>query len=229
MSLYVLADLHLSINSDKPMDIFCGWKHYVDKLKENWNATVSVKDTVVLLGDISWGSSLEDSTMDFKFINELPGQKIILKGNHDYWWSTKSKMDRFFNKHNFSTLKILHNNSFIVDGICICGTRGWMFENGEKHNSKIINRELQRLRLSIQSGVKSNLPMIVCLHYPPIYGSQVSHNILEILNEYRISHCYYGHLHSQSANISVNGLVDNIYYQLVACDYVNFNPVKVVI
>lgn len=227
MSLYALADLHLSININKPMDIFVGWKNYTQKLKTNWESLLTDQDTIVLIGDICWGMSLEESLPSFKFLDKLPGKKIILKGNHDYWWSTKKKITDFFLKHNLNTLNILHNDYYVVDNICICGTRGWMFENGDEKNIKLINREAQRLETSIKSCLDLNLPIFVFLHYPPIFKNQVSKNILDILKKYDIKTCYYGHLHGDSKKLSINGFVDNVYYQLVSCDYLDFSPVKI--
>ena len=227
MSLYVLGDLHLSIDIDKPMDIFSGWENYINKLENNWKNIVSEKDTVVLVGDLCWGKTLRESLPSFKFLNDLPGQKIIIKGNHDYWWSTKSKLNKFFSENSLSSLNILYNDHFVVDNICVCGTRGWIFENGSKNNIKLINREANRLELSIKSCLHLNLPIIAFLHYPPIYGNQVSDNILSILKQYNIKKCYYGHLHGTAKDNSINGVIDDIYYQLVSGDYVDFTPIKI--
>ncbi|MBP0979415.1 MAG: metallophosphoesterase [Oscillospiraceae bacterium] len=227
MSLYVLADLHLSININKPMDIFQGWENYTQKIKTNFEKLLTDDDTIVLVGDTCWGMSLEESLPSFEFLNNLPGNKIILKGNHDYWWSTKTKMMDFFSKHNLLKLNILNNNYYVVDNICICGTRGWMFENGEKENIKLINREAQRLEISIQSCLHLGLPIFVFLHYPPIYSNQTSSDILNILKKYKIKKCFYGHLHGKANKNSVNGFVDDIYYQLVSGDYLNFTPIKI--
>lgn len=227
MSLYVLADLHLSINIDKPMDIFKGWENYIDKLENNWKKEISDNDTIVLAGDLCWGKTLDESLPSLKFIDSLPGHKIILKGNHDYWWSTQTKMNKFFFKHNLLTLKILYNNFYVVDNICICGTRGWMFENGEQNNTKLIHREAERLKISITGCIDLNLPIIVFLHYPPVYGNQIVSKILSVLNEYHVVKCYYGHIHGTFNETAVNFIHNNIHYQLISCDYVNFYPVKV--
>ena len=227
MALYGLADLHLSININKPMDIFDGWENYVQKLAYNWKEKISVNDTVVLAGDLCWGTSLDEALPSFKFVNDLPGKKIILKGNHDYWWNTKTKIDKFFLENGLTTLNILFNNSYVIGKTCVCGSKGCLFESGNESNLKLINREKQRLITSIESGVKLGLPIVVFLHYPPIYGNQISESILEVLKYYKISKCYYGHLHGESTKLSVNGIVGDVYYKLISCDYVNFSPVEV--
>lgn len=227
MSLYVLADLHLSIDINKSMDIFDGWENYVEKLVCSWKEKISADDTIVLAGDLCWGKSLKEALPSFKFVNDLPGKKIILKGNHDYWWATKTKMDKFFLNNNLTTLNILYNNSYVVDGVCVCGAKGCLFENGNEDNIKLIKREKQRLVASIESCVKLNLPIVVFLHYPPVYGNQISESILEVLEYYKLSKCYYGHLHGESTKLALNGMAGNVYYKLISCDYVNFSPVKV--
>ena len=152
MALYVIGDLHLSLSGDKTMDIFPGWKDYVSRIKENWLVKIRPEDTVVLAGDTSWGMSFNEAKADFAFIDALPGQKIILKGNHDYWWATMNKMNAFFQQSGFSTLHILHNNHYLVEGVCICGSRGWIFDQGEPADQKVIAREAGRLELSLQSA-----------------------------------------------------------------------------
>ena len=152
MALYVIGDLHLSLSGDKTMDIFPGWKDYVSRIKENWLVKIRPEDTVVLAGDTSWGMNFNEAKADFAFIDALPGQKIILKGNHDYWWATMNKMNAFFQQSGFSTLHILHNNHYLVEGVCICGSRGWIFDQGEPADQKVIAREAGRLELSLQSA-----------------------------------------------------------------------------
>ncbi|MBR5495915.1 MAG: metallophosphoesterase [Oscillospiraceae bacterium] len=227
MSLYTIADLHLSLGTDKPMDIFAGWQNYVDKIVENWNYFITDEDTVVIAGDISWAMKLEECYEDFKFLNSLPGTKIILKGNHDYWFSTKAKVDNYLEENGFNTIKMLFNNSFEYGDYLICGTRGWINEPGEKVDKTIINREAGRLTLSIESGIASGKEPIVFLHYPPVYAQTYCTEILDVLYKYNVKRCFYGHLHGASCKNSVNGLKDGIEYQLVSCDFTQFNPVKV--
>ena len=138
MAVYTMGDLHLSLNSNKSMDIFPGWHDYVRRIEENWRAKITDADTVVLPGDSSWGESLEEALSDFQFLNGLPGRKILLKGNHDYWWNTKSKTTGFFEERGLNTLEILNNNSVVIDEIAVCGSRGWILENGEPFDDKII-------------------------------------------------------------------------------------------
>ena len=148
MALFVLGDTHLSLGASKPMDIFPGWNDYVERLEKNWRKLIKPEDTIVLAGDISWAMRLTDTRKDFEFLQSLPGQKIIMKGNHDYWWSTVNKMNAYLKAEGFDTLHILHNNSYSVEGYALCGTRGWLFDAGEAHDEKVMNREIGRLRMS---------------------------------------------------------------------------------
>ena len=168
MALFVLGDPHLSLGASKPMDIFPGWNDYVDRLEKNWRKLITPQDTIVLAGDISWAMRLTDTRKDFAFLQQLPGQKIIMKGNHDYWWSTANKMNAYLKAEGFDTLHILHNNSYSVEGYAICGTRGWLFDVGEPHDEKVMNREIGRLRMSLQAA-EPGLEKLVFLHYPPVY------------------------------------------------------------
>ena len=169
MSLFAIGDPHLSLNCDKPMDIFQGWDDYVSRLEQNWKRLVLPEDTVVLAGDISWGMTLEEAEADFRFLHGLPGTKIILKGNRDYWFGTKTKVEEFFTKKDFFSLKVLFNNAYEYDGHALCGTRGWINEQGEAADKKVLNREAGRLRISLEAGKKLGKTPIVFLHYPPVY------------------------------------------------------------
>ncbi|MEF9983601.1 MAG: metallophosphoesterase [Oscillospiraceae bacterium] len=228
MSLYVIGDLHLSLACEKPMDIFKGWSNYVDKIKENWNNLVTDDDTVVISGDVSWGMSLDEALKDFKFIEELPGKKLILKGNHDYWWTTVSKMEKFFQENNLKTLNILHNNSFAVDNFAVCGSRGWLFEQGEQHDIKILTREAMRISTSIKSVKDKNLEKIVFLHYPPVYNNEISEPIVQTLKDNDIKKCYYGHIHGSAQRYAIDGEYLGIDFHLISADYLKFCPVKVI-
>ena len=228
MSLFAIGDLHLSLGSEKPMDVFGGrWQDYVDKIREGFHSVVTDEDWTVLCGDISWGMSLEESLPDFQFINELPGKKIILKGNHDYWWSTAKKTDRFFAENGLDTISILHNNSFVYeDRYAICGTRGWFYEEeADPHHEKILKRECIRLEASINSG--GEMEKIVFLHYPPKYSAYECAEILEILKKHSIRHCYYGHIHSKACSSAFNGEYNGTMFRLISADYLNFVPFKV--
>ncbi len=227
MAVFVLGDPHLSFSTEKPMDIFKGWGNHVQRLEEGWRNTVSPQDTVVVAGDISWGISLDEALEDFKFIHKLPGKKIFLKGNHDYWWTTKSKMDKFLQQHDLHSISILSNNAYSADGIVICGTRGWLFEKGEPHDQKIVAREAGRLKMSLQEGEKHDGERVVFLHYPPVFGDELCPEIIDVIRQAGVKRCYYGHIHSHGCKFAVNGEYMGIDFRLISCDYVNFTPVKV--
>lgn len=229
MSLYVIGDLHLCFSApDKTMSIFAGWEDYQEKIEQNWLDTVKQDDTVVLAGDISWGMSLQQAAPDFKFINELPGQKIILKGNHDYWWMTMKKMENFFTVQGFDTIRILHNNHYAYENYGICGTRGWVNMPGEVQDEKVLRREVQRLEASIKSSLSAGLEPMVFMHYPPIFASNFNYDILEVLYRYNIKDCYYGHIHGSSAHkLCVTNIYDDINFHLISGDYLQFMPEKV--
>ena len=225
MSLFAIADLHLSLGADKPMDIFPGWAGYVEKLEKNWRENVRPEDTVVIAGDISWGLEIEETKEDFAFLDSLPGTKLLLKGNHDLWFSTKTKVERFFTENGFSTLKILFNNAYEYGDYAICGTRGWMNDQTDK---KVLLRECGRLRLSLEAGKKLGKKPLVFLHYPPVYGGGECYEILDVLLEYGIDQVYYGHIHGYSAGYAINGQRNGIDFRLISCDYIQFNPIKIV-
>lgn len=225
MSLFAIADLHLSLGTDKPMDIFPGWAGYVEKLEKNWRENVRPEDTVVIAGDISWGLEIGETKEDFAFLDSLPGTKLLLKGNHDLWFSTKTKVERFFGENGFSTLKILFNNAYEYGDYAICGTRGWMNDQTDK---KVLLRECGRLRLSLEAGKKLGKKPLVFLHYPPVYGGGECYEILDVLLEYGIERVYYGHIHGYSAGYAINGIRNGIDFRLISCDYIQFNPIKIV-
>ena len=229
MSLYAISDLHLSFNSQKSMEIFPGWENYTERLKQNWTKTVSNGDTVVIAGDISWAMKLEEATEDFDFINKLPGKKIFIKGNHDYWWSTKAKIDKFFKENKFDSLSLLYNSSVQIEGKLICGTRGWFYDSKDEEDEKIFKREIMRLETSLNFNKAQNLEPIVFLHYPPVYGLEESTKIIDILIERNVKKCYYGHIHGSEATKNiVEGNYKGINFKLISCDYLNFCPIKVV-
>lgn len=222
-----MGDTHLSIGGNKGMDIFPGWENYVERIRENWTANIKPEDTIVLVGDISWAMKIEDAYNDFSFINSLPGQKIIIKGNHDYWWTTMNKMNNYLEKSGFDTIKILHNNAFSAEGITICGSRGWINETGEALDTKVLLREAQRLEASIIEGEKLGGEIVVFIHYPPVYGSEYNWHILEVLEKHGIKRCFYGHIHGKGAYKAINGICRGIDLQLVSADFINFNPIRV--
>lgn len=224
MSLYVIGDTHLSFAANKPMDIFGGWSDYVNRLKTNWNEKVKNEDTVVIAGDISWAINFEQLKPDFDFINKLNGQKIILKGNHDYWWSTMNKMNKFLNENNFDTIKILHNNSYKVDDFVICGSRGWFYDAAGEQDTKVLAREVGRLKLSIESSREFQGELIAFLHYPPVMGDEICREIFDVLTDENISQCYYGHLHGDFTNYTPYKLIDKTEFMLISADYLGFSP-----
>lgn len=230
MSLYTIGDLHLSLGSDKPMDVFKGWKNYVGRLEQSWLRLVEPEDTIVLAGDVSWGMSLEESKKDFAFIHALPGEKIILKGNHDYWWNSRAKMESFFEENHFTSIRILHNNCFFEEGVAICGTRGWVLEEGVEHDEKVMNREAGRLRTSLEAARKQDAAVerMAFLHYPPcLANGSVSQDLIDILHEYDVKKCYFGHLHGPALRWAVQGMWDDICYKLISADSISFVPYKI--
>lgn len=229
MSLFVIADLHLSFGCDKPMDVFSGWKDYTQRLERNWRNIVTESDTVVIAGDISWAMKLEEAEKDFRFIHQLPGKKILMKGNHDYWWSTKHKIDTFLQNKGFTSMQVLHNNAYIVDGVAICGTRGWLYNSQTEEDVKIVNREVGRLTASLNDAEKNGqAEPVVFLHYPPVYGSMACTEILNVLEQRNIRQCYFGHIHgNQASKRAVRGRYHGIKMHLISCDYVEFMPILV--
>lgn len=223
MALYAIGDTHLSLTCNKPMDVFGGaWENYVEKLLDGFSI-VAPDDTVVLCGDLSWGMSLEQAETDFAFLNALPGKKLLLKGNHDYWWTTAAKMNRFFNEKGFDTFQLLHNNCSFYGDIALCGTRGWFFE--EKADPKVFNRELIRLEASLKAAGEHE--KICFLHYPPRYQGYTCREIIELLERYQVKACYYGHLHGGSHRLAMEGIFGGLEYHLVAADYIDFKPKKI--
>ena len=222
MSLFAIADTHLSFGTNKPMDTFNGWENYTEKLQKNWNNLVSDDDYVVIAGDISWAMNFDELYSDFKFINNLNGKKIIIKGNHDYWWNTVSKMNKFINENEFNTILFLYNNAVEFDGFSVCGSRGWLFDSEEAQDEKVLNREVLRLKMSLDSAKSDE--KLVFLHYPPITANEKCEEILNLLNEYGIKKCYYGHLHGVAARFAVDDSVDDVSFKLISADRLNFVP-----
>ena len=227
MALYTIGDLHLSLNSDKSMDVFGpGWANYVERIREGFSA-LTEDDTTVLCGDLSWGMSLEESLEDLKFINSLPGRKILLKGNHDYWWNTARKMENFFKENGLDSLEILHNNCQYYGDIALCGTRGWFYELDSEgtHNGKMMAREVGRLEASFQAAGEAE--KLCFLHYPPLYTGYRCPEILALLQKYGVKRCFYGHLHGASHKRRIEGDCGGTDFALVAADYLGFTPLKI--
>jgi len=232
MSIFAISDLHLALSIDKPMDIFGErWYNYMERLKKNWIEVVKDEDFVIMPGDISWATYLEQAYADFEFIEKLPGRKIISKGNHDYWWTTLSKLNKFLDANNFKSISFMHNNSFSIEGITFCGTRGWKCPGDDdfaREDEKIFERELQRLELSLKSSCDKvgGEKIIVAMHYPPFNAKREPSKFVEIMRKYNVQRCIYGHLHGAGFKSAVLGNVDGIEFNLVSADFLNFEPLK---
>ena len=228
MALYAIGDLHLSISTNKPMDIFgTAWENHTKKLQSAFLA-LSQDDITVLCGDLSWGMNLNEAKEDFLYIDSLPGKKIILKGNHDYWWSTASKAKSFFKDNGITTIDILNNNCFYYgDDAAICGTRGWFYEEetGSEHDKKIMNRELGRLETSLR--LAGERKKYVFLHYPPKYGAYVCEEILDLFEKYEVFMCCSGHIHGKSLHNRYEGVYRGVDHRLVSADHLNFTPLRI--
>ena len=239
MSIYAIGDLHLSLNKEKPMDIFGGnWKNHEQKIEENWKNTVQDNDLVILPGDFSWEMHLKDMYNDFAYLNDLPGKKLLLKGNHDYWWTTLAKMREFLQENKFVNIDFLYNNSYLFEDKIIAGTRGWALNDTENSN-KMNHREEERLKLSLQSGVDNfgDREIICIMHYTPIIEEdnndannqnknlKVS-NYVQIMKDYNVKTCLYGHLHGESHKEAFEGIIDGINFKLVSSDYLDFKLYK---
>lgn len=233
MALYALSDPHLSLSVQKPMDVFGGrWNNYFDKLKENLEK-LNNDDTVVMAGDISWGMKLEEAYSDLAFLNSTPGKKIIGKGNHDYWWNTMSKMEKFRSECGFDNIAFLFNNAYTADGTVICGSRGW-YSDAEVagcDNKLIIARECGRLEMSIKAGEKlaGDLRLgvpVVFMHYPPVYGDYRCEPIIDVLKSHGIKKCYFGHLHGIDGSRLIRKS-DGIEFELCSADFIDFKPISV--
>ncbi len=225
MALWTIGDLHLSFGVNKPMDIFGDrWQDHALKIEDAWTKNISQDDTVVIAGDISWAINLQEMLPDFQYLKTLPGHKIILKGNHDYWWETVSKMNLFLSSNEIHDVSFLQNNHFICDNVAICGSRGWAME-GENHE-KMIAREVSRLRLSLESAPK-DVEKLVFLHFPPIYNDSVCMPMIELMKEFDVNKCFYGHLHGSSIQNAVVGEHFGINFSLVSADSLDFCPYNI--
>lgn len=223
MALFSISDLHLSFGTDKPMDVFGErWKNYEKKLMENWNNAVSADDVVIVNGDNSWAMYLEDTFKDFDFINKLNGTKLISKGNHDYWWTTMKKHEKWCNENGFDSIKFLHNNYYMYKDVAICGTRGWQLTSRNEEDLKVYNREKERLIISLKlASAQSPSQIIVALHYPP------DSEFKQIMEEYNVGICLFGHLHAAGFKDYSDYDENGISYRLVSCDYLQFKPYKI--
>lgn len=225
MSIFAISDLHLSFGVDKPMDIFYGWDNYTDRIKANWLRLVKPDDTVILPGDLSWALKPEESLEDFKFLESLPGKKILLKGNHDLWWSTVKKLREFWELNGISSVNIVFNNCVVIEGYAIAGTRGWFYD--EKGTVKVKMREAGRLEASLKAAEETGLPILTFLHYPPVYNDSVCGEIFDVLKRHNIKKVYHGHIHGAGLNNAVKSY-EGIEFKLVSCDCIDFCPFLIV-
>ena len=235
MAVFVIADLHLATaDSQKSMEVFGKrWINYIEKIKSNWEKVVGENDTVILPGDISWGLAIEDALEDLLWIEALPGKKILIKGNHDFWWSTLSKLNAFFEQHNIKTIQILNNNAIELENIIVAGSRGWFTDKSMQNveedvdYGKIVNREAIRLKMSLDSAKKlkgyGDKEIVVFLHFPPVWGEYNCEQILSVLSEYNIERCFFGHIHgvySVQSSFEYQG----IKFSLISADFLDFLP-----
>ena len=227
MSVYAIGDLHLSLGSpEKTMEVFRGWQDYQRRLAENWRALVRPEDTVVLAGDISWAMRLSDTLADFRFLDALPGRKLLMKGNHDYWWTTRRKMEAFFAAEGLTTLGILHNNAVEAQGAFLCGSRGWLFEGSQKYDPLIVAREEGRIRRSLESAPRSGEKLLF-LHYPPAYGSQEQPEFFSAMADHGVRECWYAHIHGSGASGIREGEYRGVTLRLVSADHLKFTPLRI--
>ncbi len=238
MALFALSDPHLSFSTNKPMDVFGSrWENHAERIKNAWCECVGENDTVVLPGDISWAMTLDEAVEDFAFLEKLPGKKIILKGNHDYWWQSMKKLGEFCDKQGFSTISFLHNNAAFAEGFIICGSRGWSNDPPlSEEDKKIIAREAGRFELSIKEGEKlreklfqetgTSPEILVFSHYPHLSPGQDTSPICEVLIKHEIRRVYYGHLHGE-CDFRLPKKVWGLESEIVSADYLGFVPKRI--
>lgn len=234
MSIYTIGDLHLSFKENKPMSIFGdNWEYHEEKIKNNWIENVTEKDLVILPGDFSWSMHLKDTDKDFEYLNSLPGKKLLLKGNHDYWWTTVTSMRNFLQQNRFKNIDFIYNNAYEFENCIIAGTRGWI-QTDELEDKRLSKRENIRLELSIQNGINTygeDKEIIVFMHYPPISNSNLIKNeandFIRIMQKYGVKKCFYGHLHSNSIKEAVEGEHFGIDFKLVSADGLDFKLYKI--
>ena len=226
MALYAIGDLHLSLTANKSMEVFGpAWQNYVSRIEASLGQ-LTAEDTLILAGDTSWGIDLAEAEADFRFLEQFPCKKLLVKGNHDYWWSTVSKMKSFFAEKGFTTLDFLHNNCHVYGDYALCGTRGWFYEEEQTgHNEKVFNREVIRLEASLKAA--GGRPILAFLHYPPLYTGYRCPEIIQKLEEYGVERCCYGHLHGPTHKRAIEGTVGTVDYRLVSADYLGFVPRKI--
>ena len=224
MALYAIGDLHLSLGADKSMEVFGpAWENYTDRIGESLSA-LTAEDALVLAGDTSWGMTLAEAEADFQFLDRFPCKKYLVKGNHDYWWTTAAKLRRFFDEKGIRTLEMLHNGCAFYGDWAVCGTRGWFLEE-DAHNVKVLNREVGRLETSLAAA--GDRPILCFLHYPPLYQGYRCPEILAMLEKYRVRQCCYGHLHGPTIRRRIEGEQGDMAFSLISADYLGFVPKKI--
>ena len=224
MALYAIGDLHLSLTADKSMEVFgSAWENYVIRIEEGLSV-LTEDDTLILAGDTSWGIDLNEAEADFRFLERFPGKKYLIKGNHDYWWTTAAKFHAFCAEKGFTTLELLHNNCAFYGDYALCGTRGWFMEE-DAHNVKVLNREVMRLEASLKAAGEK--PILCFLHYPPIYQGYQCPEILAMLEKYHVERCCYGHLHGPTIRRRLEGKWGETEFSLISADYLGFQLKKI--
>lgn len=230
MSIYAISDLHLAFNKNKPMEIFGdNWKEHYIKIKSDWESQVKEDDLVLLPGDFSWAMDLKGNLEEFRYLEELPGRKILLKGNHDYWWNSLTKMRNFLEENNIKTIDFLYNNSYLFEDYIIVGTRGWEDSNSED-DLKILKREWLRLELSLKDGVSkygTDKKIIVNMHYPP-FIENADVDFINLMEKFNVKYCIYGHIHGKIDKEIETLENTKIKFKLVSCDYLNFRLYKII-
>lgn len=233
MALFALSDPHLAIACEKPMDIFgARWQGHTARLEANWRETVTDEDTVVVGGDISWAMQLLDALPDLLFLHRLPGRKILLRGNHDYWWTSVRKLEHLAETHRLDTIEFLRNNAYRVGSDIVCGTRGWLLPEDPEFtlaDRKIFDREVGRLQLSLEAAShirETGDRLTVFLHYPPIGRSQAGNGMTDLLVQAGVERCVYGHIHGEAATHCFQGWRDGVEYRLASADYLSFKPLR---
>lgn len=227
MALYAISDLHLALNGEKPMDVFGQqWYKHDEKIRENWIKDIKEEDTVLIAGDISWSMKIEDGLKDLEWIHTLPGKKIICKGNHDYWWTSISKLNNLYGDISF-----IQNNYFTYEDWAICGTRGWICPGAtgfNTHDQKIYDRESIRLNLSLSKAYKDGFKkIIVMMHYPPINEEKNETLYTEAFRQYKVEKVIYGHVHGVALQNVFCGIHNDVEYIMTSCDFLDFKPIKI--
>jgi len=237
MALYTLGDTHLCGAVPKPMSVFgARWTDHTEKIRARWSSLVTPDDTVVIPGDFSWAMTLDEVGVDFRFLDSLPGKKLLSKGNHDYWWTTGAKMKRCLAQNGVTTVDFLHNNAFLVDGFAVAGSRGWFIEGKlqadifDTDYDKLVNRECERIRFSLTEAERlkngCHIPTVLFLHFPPVFADFRCEPILDVIAEFSVRDVFYGHIHG---NYTVPATLEErgTRFSLVSADYVNFTPQRI--